>query len=235
MIALAVLAHQHRDEVGAARARRASPIASTRWKGRSISSGTADSVEVDVVGDVGRAGELARPLVGGEPRELEDEAVAGGQRRDRVVGLPVPGLDLGAGGGDVDVEGQASGWPAARSRRSGPGRSPSSVISPRRRRVSSASCSEASASAYAVSSTLRGTGRGGPRAHRRAAGPAASTRSKGSGASPARLGDEPQLGQRDGQPTGQPVEEARRRGAAAWSGRWSPCQSPGSSTVSQSL
>ena len=91
--------------------RRAAPRRSRRRGGRAGRSRRAPRTRSrpDVVGDVGRAGELARPLVGGEPRELEDEAVAGGERRHGVAGLPVPGLDLGARGGDVDVEGQRRG------------------------------------------------------------------------------------------------------------------------------
>ena len=92
-----------------------------------------------------------------------------------------------------------------------PGSTPSSVTSPRRRSVSSGSWREPSASAYAVSSTQP---RDWPRRPSRAEpAPVASSGGEveGQRCVAGELGGAAQLGQGQGQPPGEAVEEARRR------------------------
>ena len=101
--AAGVLGDQHREEVGTPGADGLGGAAGqvegqvdARREGRGPGGG--------VLGDDGDASQLGGPLRRVEPRQLEDDAVDGGQGRDRAVGLPVPGLGLHVVDAEVEVE-----------------------------------------------------------------------------------------------------------------------------------
>ena len=103
--AVAVLAQQHRNEVCTTSAERLADRVD-ELEGQVHLLGHRAPADRDVLGDGRGPGELAGPPVGGEPGELEDDAVAGGKGGDGVVGLSVPRLDVRVGRGHVDVEGE---------------------------------------------------------------------------------------------------------------------------------
>ena len=90
-------------------ARSASPAASTRGKGEVELGGHRRLASGRRRRGRRRRGPARRPTARRRTTRARRRAVAGGERGDGVAGLPVPGLDLAAAGGDVDVEGERRG------------------------------------------------------------------------------------------------------------------------------